>query len=83
MQTTKKTIHRLIRQLLRINHLSKRYSRASEVKKDSKMSRSDLSRLLGMDYRRFSHLLPYRYFDEKDRLFINTESIGFALEVAL
>ena len=26
-------------------------------------------------------MLPYRYFDAEDKLFINTQSIGFALEV--
>ena len=35
-----------------------------------------------MDYERFSHLFPYRYFDDEDELFINTESVGFACEIS-
>ena len=34
-----------------------------------------------LDFRSFSALLPYRYFDSEDSLFINSHSVGFALEV--
>jgi len=51
-------------------------------RRGKKLSSADLTQLMGMDYERFSQLLPYRYFDEADNLFINTESMGFALEVA-
>ena len=47
-----------------------------------KVSTDELSRLMGMDYARFSSVLPYRYFDSDDQLFINDQSIGFGLELA-
>lgn len=48
----------------------------------SKPSQQELSHLLGMDYERFSHLLPYRYYDPEDKLFINSRSLGFGCEIA-
>jgi conjugal transfer ATP-binding protein TraC len=70
----------------KINYL-KNLVRMSKMGRDKishhkKMSNADLRHMMGMDYERFSHLLPYRFFDEEDGLFINTESIGFACEVA-
>lgn len=48
----------------------------------SKISTDELSQLMGMDYARFSNILPYRYYDTDDQLFINDQSIGFGLELA-
>ena len=41
----------------------------------------DLAALMGMDYARFSALLPYRYVDSAAQLFINRQSLGFACEL--
>lgn len=46
------------------------------------ISREELATLMGLDYARFSSILPYRYFDFDDELFINDQSIGFGLELA-
>ena len=53
-----------------------------EQSKPATQAPQNIKQLMGMDYARFAHLLPYRYFDEVDQLFINTESLGFACEVA-
>ena len=53
-----------------------------EQREGAKFSKEELSRLMGMDYERFSNLLPYRYFDEDDNLFINDQSIGLGMELA-
>ena len=50
--------------------------------RSNKISTDELSRLMGMDYARFSHVLPYRYFDSDDQLFINDQSVGLGLELA-
>lgn len=47
-----------------------------------KIKKEDLIDLMGMSYARFSNLLPYRYYDKEDNLFINEQSIGFALELS-
>ena len=72
-------INKVTRRLSQFHRLSKSNT-ATNTKKP--LSSGDLTHLMGMDYARFSQLLPYRYFDVDDRLFINTQSIGFALEVA-
>lgn len=36
----------------------------------------------GRDYHLISDLLPYRYFDEESKLFINQNSIGFIFEIS-
>lgn len=48
----------------------------------NKIKRDDLTDMMGLSYERFSSLLPYRYYDKEDKLFINDKSIGFALELA-
>src|SRR3990167_3942814 len=50
--------------------------------RSNKISTDELSRLMGMDYARFSNVLPYRYFDTDDQLFINDQSVGLGLELA-
>lgn len=65
-----------------INMLAKRNTSDKSSFSTARISTSHLMSAMGMDYKRFSSLLPYRYFDEQDRLFINSESLGFGLEVA-
>ncbi|MEO1942990.1 MAG: TraC family protein, partial [Candidatus Thioglobus sp.] len=74
MDVLKKTINKYLQSVKRVS--SQKKVAAARLKKD------DICHLMGMDFERFSHLLPYRYFDDADQLFINTESIGFACEVA-
>lgn len=76
----KNWIKRSIRNFSRLSRLRNEEKSTNNFGK--RLSSTDLAQLMGMDYERFSQLLPYRYFDEDDQLFINTESIGFALEVA-
>ena len=52
------------------------------VETTEKTRHVDLVELMGMDYARFSRLLPYRYVDTAARLFINHHSLGFACELA-
>lgn len=47
----------------------------------SKISTDEMISLMGMDYGRFSSILPYRYFDNDDDLYINDQSVGFSLEL--
>lgn len=77
--TIRNRINKVTRRLSQFHRLSKSNT-ATNTKKP--LSSGDLTHLMGMDYARFSQLLPYRYFDTDDKLFINTQSIGFALEVA-
>lgn len=73
----KKNIHEKIKQIFRLSDQG-----SGQTKKNERFSRSDLKQMMGMGYGRFSSLLPYRYFDDEDELFINDESIGFGLELA-
>ena len=82
IEAVKSAFAKTIRKAEQINHLSQRANNRNASAARAKMSASDLEHMMGMDYERFSHLLPYRYFDEEDQLFINTESVGFACEVA-
>lgn len=54
----------------------------SNFDRTDKVSRKELSHLMGLDYARFSSILPYRYYDFDQELFINDQSIGFGLELA-
>ncbi len=42
-----------------------------------------LNKMLQVDYPNFSSILPYRYFWEEKRLFINEHSLGFGLEITI
>ena len=50
--------------------------------KKEKLSSDDYSRLMGLDFHRFSHLLPYRYYDSEYDIFINNHTLGLGLEIA-
>lgn len=78
---TRKVEH-LVKEAKKINRLSKQCDEHYSGLKGRPFSASELARLMGMDYERFSHLLPYRYFDKSDQLFINESSLGFACELA-
>jgi conjugal transfer ATP-binding protein TraC len=75
----KSVLHKWIRRGRQIVRMSDDSNNNNDDSNDSKI---DLKALMGLDYKRFAHILPYRYFDDNDKLFINTESIGFACEVA-
>ena len=49
----------------------------------SDVSHSDLQKIITVDYPSFSAILPYRFFVEKKKLFINEHSIGFGLELTV
>ena len=75
-----------IKDLIGINqdantHDKKVVQRALE-KQQKRLNKDDIADLMGLSYQRFSSLLPYRYYDKEDNLFINDQSIGFALELA-
>jgi len=82
IETVIRAFSKGVRKAEQIYRLSKRASHHTDSAMKKKMTASDLEHMMGMDYERFSHLLPYRYYDEEDQLFINTESIGFACEVS-
>ena len=82
LNAIKKRAEKVLRKASQMNRLSKKYEMGSLGHAAKTLSASELTHLMGMDYERFSHLLPYRYFDEEDQLFINTESLGFACEVS-
>src|SRR3990167_2752459 len=83
----KKKAHDVLKSIKKIQALSD-VSDLAGIKSDlnsdrkSKISTDELSQLMGMDYARFSNILPYRYYDTDDQLFINDQSIGFGLELA-
>ena len=47
------------------------------------VSGQKLSDVLKVDYNSFAALLPYRFYDDEDQLFINTNSLGFGLELGV
>jgi conjugal transfer ATP-binding protein TraC len=75
-------LKRAVRKAAQFNRLSQQHSNQHANTNQQTQRPIALSHLMGMDYERFSHLLPYRYYEEKTKLFINTESLGFACEVA-
>ncbi len=83
LQAIKKVAKHAFRESRRtLRGLNKLIKKTNQKRSPRPLSPSDLRRLMGMDYERFAHLLPYRYFDDQDELFINTESVGFACEVS-
>ena len=60
-----------------------RLSKQANAKRPSRpYSRAKLTHLMGMDFARFTALLPYRYVDDENQLFVNEGSLGFGCEVA-
>ncbi|MEI8055421.1 MAG: type IV secretion system protein TraC [bacterium] len=49
----------------------------------SDVNHSDLQKIITVDYPSFSAILPYRFFAEEKKLFINEHSIGFGLELTV
>ena len=80
--TVKTTLDNARRKAAQLNRFATRDEHTPSGVFAKPLSGRALAQLMGMDYERFSHLLPYRYVDEDDQLFINSESLGFALEVA-
>lgn len=72
-----KTVQRLDTIAKRDRHQEQQLARTQHA-----MKVKDLSQLMGIDYARFSSILPYRYYDSDDNLYINDQSIGFGFELA-
>lgn len=51
--------------------------------KISEVSHRNLKKIVAVDYPSFSAILPYRFFWEEKKLFINEHSIGFGLELTV
>lgn len=82
IESIKQSVGSQIAKFRQINRLSKHVSRVNKRSSPKTVSKNDLVTMMGMNYQRFAHLLPYRYFDDENQLFINTESVGFALEIS-
>jgi len=63
--------------------LSEFVGEKEHAKHSRPVAKQALSEILKVDYNSFSALLPYRFYDEQDQLFINTGSIGFGLELGV
>lgn len=79
----KKEVKKFLKQSRSMKKLSTLISNKEE-KSVSSVTRNykSTSQLMGLDYARFSALLPYRYYDHEDDFFINDQSIGFGFELA-
>lgn len=87
-------VEKLKRKAQKVIHAAKKISALSELTDfagekssinssgKSKISTEEMISLMGMDYSRFSGILPYRYFDTDDDLYINDQSVGFGLELS-
>jgi conjugal transfer ATP-binding protein TraC len=66
--------------------MAKKIAVALDEDKDTKISEvshRDLQKIITVDYPSFSAILPYRFFWEEKKLFINEHSIGFGLELTV
>lgn len=81
LKKSQKATQKIVRNFRRVTKFAASEEKTNFSFEDNINHRS-LTELLGLNYKRFSHLLPYRYYDEEDGLFINEGSIAVALEVA-
>lgn len=87
MKTIKEKAQKISHMIKKISALSDLTDFAGEKSvinsdRKRKISTDEMISLMGMDYNRFSSILPYRYFDSDDDLYINDQSVGFGLELA-
>lgn len=87
MKTIKEKAQKISNMIKKISALSDITDFAGEKSsinsdRKRKISTDEMISLMGMDYSRFSSILPYRYFDTDDDLYINDQSVGFGLELA-
>ena len=71
---------------MKLQKLAKKIAVALDEDKDTKISdvnHRDLQKIIKVDYPSFSAILPYRFFWEEKKLFINEHSIGFGLELTV
>lgn len=71
---------------MKFKKLAKKIADALDEEKDteiSNVSHRDLQKIITVDYPNFSAILPYRFFWEEKKLFINEHSIGFGLELTV
>src|SRR3972149_6141229 len=69
-----------------LEEAAKKIAVALDEDKDTKTSsvnHRDLKKFIAIDYPSFSSILPYRFFWEEKKLFINEHSIGFGLELTV
>jgi conjugal transfer ATP-binding protein TraC len=55
----------------------------AEDTKTSDVNYKDLKKLIAVDYPSFSSILPYRFYWDEKKFFINEHSIGFGLELTV
>lgn len=75
-------VKKFISRILENQCIHKNAYEKSNLINHSSLKKNELQNLMGLDYPRFSSILPYRYFDTDTQIFINEMSIGFALELA-